>query len=244
MFLRNCWYAAFWSKDLGRGPESRTILNEPVVFFRKEDGTPVALADRCCHRSAPLSRGSCVGDELQCGYHGLRYDDTGAVVEVPGQTRVPPGARVPLPVREEWKTADLAWAMGQGRRERHPRAVLARRRLVSYRPVHVQGQSSSSLKPARPDPWHLPAQGTPSAATRGGDLPTEESASRTGYGRALVIGLKPPPLFAGSANSKAIATAGRASGWAPVEHRSRHRAAPTGTGAPEGSPSQGPSRCW
>ena len=105
MFLRNCWYAAYWSKDLGRGPEARTILNEPVAFFRKEDGTPVAFADRCCHRAAPLSRGICVGDGLQCGYHGLRYDDSGAVVEVPGQSRVPPGARVRCyPVREKWKT--------------------------------------------------------------------------------------------------------------------------------------------
>ena len=47
------------------------ILGEPVVLFRKEDGTPVALEDRCVHRHLPLSMGRLVGDHLQCHYHGL-----------------------------------------------------------------------------------------------------------------------------------------------------------------------------
>jgi hypothetical protein len=51
-----------------------------VVLFRKEDGTPVALEDRCVHRHLPLSMGRLVGDTLQCHYHGLRYDGTGACV--------------------------------------------------------------------------------------------------------------------------------------------------------------------
>ena len=105
MFLRNCWYAAAWSKDLGGTPFARTFLNEPVVLFRQKDGTPAALADRCCHRAAPLSRGICVGDLLECGYHGLQYDADGNCVSIPGQTKIPPGARVKsYPVREKWKT--------------------------------------------------------------------------------------------------------------------------------------------
>ena len=105
MYLRNCWYAAAWSKDLGGTPFARTFLNEPVVLFRQEDGTPAALADRCCHRAAPLSRGVCVGDFLECGYHGLQYDADGNCVRIPGQTQIPPGAKVKsYPVREKWKT--------------------------------------------------------------------------------------------------------------------------------------------
>ena len=33
MFVRNAWHV--------------------VVFYRREDGKPVALEDRCCHRQAP-----------------------------------------------------------------------------------------------------------------------------------------------------------------------------------------------
>ena len=70
------------------------FLNEPVVMYRKTDGTPVAFEDRCCHRRAPLSRGKVEGDCLRCGYHGLLYDATGAVIWAPGQDKLPPGARV------------------------------------------------------------------------------------------------------------------------------------------------------
>ena len=43
MFLKNCWYVAGWSKDIGRELLGRVLLNEYVVLYRKEDGTPVAL---------------------------------------------------------------------------------------------------------------------------------------------------------------------------------------------------------
>jgi phenylpropionate dioxygenase-like ring-hydroxylating dioxygenase large terminal subunit len=93
-FLRNCWYAAAWDHEVGRTPLARTFLHEPVVLYRRADGRPVALADRCCHRALPLSLGSIEGDALRCGYHGLLFDASGACVQVPGQTAIPPGARV------------------------------------------------------------------------------------------------------------------------------------------------------
>ena len=54
----------------------------------------MALIDRCAHRFAPLSLGTLKGDHVECGYHGLTYDCSGACVRVPGQSRIPPGARV------------------------------------------------------------------------------------------------------------------------------------------------------
>ncbi len=103
MFLRNSWYVAAWDREVGREPLARTFLNEPVVLYRTEDGRPVALEDRCCHRNLPLSKGALEGDRLRCGYHGLAFDPTGACVEVPGQTAIPPEARVrSYPVVEKW----------------------------------------------------------------------------------------------------------------------------------------------
>jgi vanillate O-demethylase monooxygenase subunit len=94
MFIRDAWYIAAWRNEIGRTPQARKYCGEPVVLFRREDGAAVALEDRCCHRHLPLSKGRLVGDVLQCGYHGLEFDATGACVRVPGQTRVPPGAQV------------------------------------------------------------------------------------------------------------------------------------------------------
>jgi phenylpropionate dioxygenase-like ring-hydroxylating dioxygenase large terminal subunit len=94
MFVRNAWYVAAPKDEVGRQPLGRLLLGEPVVMFRREDGTAVALEDRCAHRRAPLSKGKIVGDTIQCGYHGLQYDSTGACVLCPDQPMVPPGTRV------------------------------------------------------------------------------------------------------------------------------------------------------
>jgi vanillate O-demethylase monooxygenase subunit len=107
MFVQNAWYVAAWDREVGETPLARTFLNQPVVLYRRGDGRPAALADRCCHRSLPLSCGKVIGNDLECGYHGLAFAPDGACVRVPGQTRVPPGAHVrAYPVVERWR---LLW---------------------------------------------------------------------------------------------------------------------------------------
>lgn len=103
MFLRNHWYVAAWSKDVLRGLLPRTLLGEKVVLFRTEDGTAVALTDRCPHRNLPLSAGKLLGDRIQCGYHGLEFDATGAGVNAPGEPSIPAWCQVrAFPVAERF----------------------------------------------------------------------------------------------------------------------------------------------
>lgn len=103
MFLKNTWYVCAEPGEVGRTPMSRTICDEKVVFWRREDGTPVAFEDRCCHRRMPLSKGKLIGDRMECYYHGLQFDGDGACVHVPGQATIPPGARVrTYPVVEKY----------------------------------------------------------------------------------------------------------------------------------------------
>lgn len=103
-FLRNAWYAASWLDDLDDAPLGRTILDEPVVIYRTQDGSPVALADMCPHRFAPLSRGRVDGDTIRCPYHGLVFDKGGACVHNPHGRGVRPSAlslrRYPLVVQD------------------------------------------------------------------------------------------------------------------------------------------------
>ena len=54
MLLRNAWYIGAWADELGDKPLARRICGEPVVLFRDGSGKAAALADRCCHRAAPL----------------------------------------------------------------------------------------------------------------------------------------------------------------------------------------------
>jgi vanillate O-demethylase monooxygenase subunit len=93
-FVRNAWYVAAWSRDLGRTLMRRTILGEDVVLFRKENGEPAALRDLCPHRYLPLSLGKLKGDAIECGYHGMTFDGSGACVGLRVQDTIPPNARV------------------------------------------------------------------------------------------------------------------------------------------------------
>ena len=88
---------AAWSDGLLDGQlVARTIMNEPIVLYRKADGGVAAIEDRCAHRFAPLSMGKIVGgDRIQCPYHGLEFDGLGACVYNPhGTKNIPTKARV------------------------------------------------------------------------------------------------------------------------------------------------------
>jgi vanillate O-demethylase monooxygenase subunit len=105
MYIRNAWYVAAWDHEIGRDLLRRVLLDEPVVLFRRENGKAVALEDRCCHRQAPLSMGRLLGDIVECGYHGLQFDCSGACVKVPSQDRIPASARVrayPVVEKNRW----------------------------------------------------------------------------------------------------------------------------------------------
>jgi phenylpropionate dioxygenase-like ring-hydroxylating dioxygenase large terminal subunit len=93
-FLQNVWYAAGWSVDVGRKPLGRKIIDQPIVLYRTEAGEAVALHDMCSHRFAPLSLGKVVNDDIECPYHGLRYDCSGTCIGNPHGPVIPKGARV------------------------------------------------------------------------------------------------------------------------------------------------------
>jgi len=107
MFLPDFWYAAGWSAEITSRPLARRILDRPLVLFRTASGKAAAFDDCCPHRMAPLSLGTVDGETLRCGYHGLRFDCAGACIEIPGQTGIPPRAKVQsYPLVERW---DFAW---------------------------------------------------------------------------------------------------------------------------------------
>jgi phenylpropionate dioxygenase-like ring-hydroxylating dioxygenase large terminal subunit len=106
-YIRNAWYVAAWADELAlERPVGVCILNEPIVIWRNARGDLTAFEDRCVHRSAPLSLGRCEGERLRCLYHGLVYERTGHVSEIPGENgRLPRSLRVrayPVAERHGW----------------------------------------------------------------------------------------------------------------------------------------------
>jgi phenylpropionate dioxygenase-like ring-hydroxylating dioxygenase large terminal subunit len=82
-YLDHQWFIACSSTALGRRPLACTIQDVPLVLFRDGSGKAGALLDRCPHRNVPLSAGRLADGLLECGYHGWRFDASGACRLVP-----------------------------------------------------------------------------------------------------------------------------------------------------------------
>ncbi|MCS6814850.1 MAG: aromatic ring-hydroxylating dioxygenase subunit alpha, partial [Cyanobacteria bacterium] len=82
--LRRFWYPVVPMSELSFDrPYAIKLLGEHLVLWLDADGQPAAALDRCCHRSAQLSKGSIVNGCVQCPYHGWQFDRHGTCVGVP-----------------------------------------------------------------------------------------------------------------------------------------------------------------
>lgn len=79
------WWPVALAADVKAEPLAARLLDTPVVLWRKATGDVAALADRCPHRGAQLSLGRLVNDDLECAYHGWRFDTQGACTAIPAQ---------------------------------------------------------------------------------------------------------------------------------------------------------------
>ena len=79
------WWPVAVSADVRNEPLAVRLLDTPVVLWRKVSGELAALADRCPHRGVQLSLGHLVDDDLECAYHGWRFDTQGSCTRIPAQ---------------------------------------------------------------------------------------------------------------------------------------------------------------
>src|SRR5579859_4233120 len=75
LMLYGFWYRAMASGALTRnGLQKAMLLETPLVIGRDRQGKPFALRDACPHRGMPLSCGRFDGQQLECSYHGWKFD--------------------------------------------------------------------------------------------------------------------------------------------------------------------------
>ena len=250
VFVRNAWYVAAWQHELAAGQAlAREILGTPVVLYRTADGTPAALEDRCCHRALPLSMGRVLDDRIECGYHGLQFDRAGHCVAVPGQSAIPPGARVPAFPLVERDRFVWIWMGDPGRMDPddipdfhwldHPDW----RAKPSY--LHIRCNYQLLIDNLL-DLSHLPFV-HPTTLGEMGVAETPAETERTPRGvrtTRWIIDRPPPPMLA-----KLGGFVGNIDRWQIVDFIAPSAVildvggAPTGTGAPEGDRSRGMSNC-
>ena len=83
MVIPNQWYAVLESRSLASKPVGIERLGEYLVAWRTDGGEAVVQRDRCSHKGARLSLGRVTDGCIECPYHGLRFDSSGACRLVP-----------------------------------------------------------------------------------------------------------------------------------------------------------------
>lgn len=150
-YPRNCWYVAAMSHEVGRELFPRTLLEWPVLMFRREDGSVAAIEDRCSHRRVSLSLGTLIGDTVQCGYHGLAFDGSGACTKIPNQQRIPPRACIRAYAIEERDGFIWIW---MGKQDLADRALVPDYSAVCSSPLYT-GERANSLPVQAPHLFNI-----------------------------------------------------------------------------------------
>jgi phenylpropionate dioxygenase-like ring-hydroxylating dioxygenase large terminal subunit len=75
LMLRGFWYRALPGDQVGRNELRKAMLLEtPLVIGRDKTGRAFCLQDACPHRGMPLSCGWFDGNQVECSYHGWKFD--------------------------------------------------------------------------------------------------------------------------------------------------------------------------
>jgi phenylpropionate dioxygenase-like ring-hydroxylating dioxygenase large terminal subunit len=122
--LRNYWYPVFESGVLAPDkPYAFKILGEYLVAWRDRSGHPHVVRDKCPHRAAKLSAGNVLAGDLQCAWHGLRFNGEGRCTLIPWEPNDSPLLdEVQIKSYPAGELADYVWVyIGEAERFSIPR---------------------------------------------------------------------------------------------------------------------------
>lgn len=111
------WFPVSSSQEISAGAIRRLdCLDRELVLLRTRSGFARVFDAYCPHLGAHLGvGGKLVQDRIVCPFHGWRFDDTGACVEVPYARRIPAGARIRSHPTEELNGFVWVWHDAEGR---------------------------------------------------------------------------------------------------------------------------------
>lgn len=146
MIERGFWHPVMLCEQVADTPQAVTLLGEPLVLWRDGAGQVRAFADRCPHRGAKLSLGCVRGGEIECPYHGWRFDGQGQAVAVPALPDFKPPATHRATTHAAVERYGLVWVCLDGdtplaELPAFPAEDDARLRKVSCGPYEVQSSA-------------------------------------------------------------------------------------------------------
>jgi len=119
--LQNRWYPILESKALGNKAIGIKRFGRNLVLWRDLGNQPRVLPATCPHRGASLAQGRIIAGEIECPWHGFRFDGEGHCTRIPCEgddARIPGALSLPAGVVREQH--DLIWMWLGDERKNHP----------------------------------------------------------------------------------------------------------------------------
>jgi len=89
--IKNQWYGILDAKELKANKLISVVrMGEKLAIWKSNNGEINCIFDKCCHRGASLSTGKLKHNTVRCPFHGLVYDATGRVIEIPANGKNAP----------------------------------------------------------------------------------------------------------------------------------------------------------
>lgn len=248
----NAWYVAAWDHEVTKTSLlARKVANRPMAVYRTDEGRPVALADACWHRLAPLSMGRRVGsDEVQCPYHGLKFNSAGRCTYMPAQETINPSAMVPsFPAVERYR---YIWVWPGDPTMADPDAIPDMSQITDPEwtgdgeVLHIKGNYQLVLDNlmdlTHEEFVHTDSIGQEGISHAGFDVIHDERSVTLSR---WMLGIDPPPFLLKNLRDKFPGFEGKVDRWQIIHFYAPSTicidvgVAKAGTGAPEGDRSQG-----
>lgn len=90
------------------------LLGQDYVLWRDAAGTPRATRDRCPHRGTKLSLGRVCEGQIECPYHGWRFDGEGRCTQIPALPSFTPSASHGVATLPVVQAHGLLWLQLEG----------------------------------------------------------------------------------------------------------------------------------
>lgn len=119
--LRDHWYPILETRALRKKSIGIKRFGLDLVLWRDREGTAKLLPATCPHRGASMAGGRVIDGEIECPWHGFRFDGSGQCTLLPCEgldARIPKALDLPVhPIREEH---DLIWMWWGEERTNYP----------------------------------------------------------------------------------------------------------------------------
>ena len=100
--------------SLGDAPLAVRLLGEDYVLWRDAAGKPRAARDRCPHRGTKLSLGKVCDGQIECAYHGWRFDGEGRCRLIPALPEFEPPVSHAVATFAVAEAHGLLWVQPEG----------------------------------------------------------------------------------------------------------------------------------